>query len=183
MFFAPQLWYQTAGCVDLTCPFCLPVSCQMFPVEKHLNEGTIFSSDFRWNQMCRSVDTSLYFVVDAGHEFTHHTRQVIRVIFLMCRVFTRSKTLCCTRVVVFSFVCKKYRQKIRNKFLITDECQCSSKCTDTVRAEHTSVVSSKMISGASTLFILATFLSMASASATLPWESSHRGDSGTNLFI
>lgn len=40
---------------------------------------------------------------------------------------------------------------------------------------------SKMISGTSTLFILAAFLSMASASAIRPWDRSQRGDSGINL--
>lgn len=38
-----------------------------------------------------------------------------------------------------------------------------------------------MTGGASTLFILAAFLSVASASSTLPWERSHRGDSGITL--
>ena len=39
----------------------------------------------------------------------------------------------------------------------------------------------KMACGASTLFFLAASLSMASASSTLPCESSQRGDSGMNL--
>ena len=41
--------------------------------------------------------------------------------------------------------------------------------------------STKMISGAITLFLLAASLSMASASFTLPWDRSQRGDSGINL--
>ena len=40
---------------------------------------------------------------------------------------------------------------------------------------------SKMTGGAWILFHLAAFLTMASASSTLPWESSQRGDSGMNL--
>ena len=40
---------------------------------------------------------------------------------------------------------------------------------------------SKMTSGAVTPFLLAASLSMASASATLPWDKSQRGDSGMNL--
>ena len=39
----------------------------------------------------------------------------------------------------------------------------------------------KMACGHSTLFLLAASFSMASASPTLPRESSQRGDSGTNL--
>lgn len=48
---------------------------------------------------------------------------------------------------------------------------------------HESVTSEevKMTSGAVTLFCSAARLSMASASAILPWESSHLGDSGINL--
>lgn len=39
----------------------------------------------------------------------------------------------------------------------------------------------KITVGASTLFFLAASLTMASASFTLPWVISHRGDSGMNL--
>lgn len=39
----------------------------------------------------------------------------------------------------------------------------------------------KMVSGAVTPFFLAASLSTASASSTLPWDSSHRGDSGMSL--
>lgn len=53
---------------------------------------------------------------------------------------------------------------------------------DFTQSWHTSGPwSSKMNWGVSTLLILAAFLTMASASATFPWESSHRGDSGITL--
>ena len=39
----------------------------------------------------------------------------------------------------------------------------------------------KITTGASTLFFLAASLSMTSASSTLPWVISQRGDSGMNL--